>query len=214
MGCHAIAHAWEIAYPSAGKEVEHVIAASLPADIRELLEQLDAAESDAMELVATVSDEQGARRPRAGSWSIAECLDHLATANRVYVRAMQESAARARMRGSPRRGPAIPGWIGRWFVNYLEPPPRWWSMRRAPRSIRPGAAGLKEALASFLASQGDVRAFLRAHADLDLARVRFRNPFIRGVRFSLATGLHVIAAHERRHLWQARRVRQAIDHAR
>jgi hypothetical protein len=39
--------------------------------------------------------------------------------------------------------------------------------------------------------------------------VRFPNPFIRGVRFSLATGLHVIAAHERRHLWQASRVRAA-----
>jgi hypothetical protein len=39
--------------------------------------------------------------------------------------------------------------------------------------------------------------------------VRFPNPFIRGVRFSLATGLHVIASHERRHLWQVWRVRQA-----
>jgi hypothetical protein len=33
------------------------------------------------------------------------------------------------------------------------------------------------------------------------------------VRFSLATGLHVIAAHERRHLWQAWRVRQAAERA-
>jgi hypothetical protein len=41
--------------------------------------------------------------------------------------------------------------------------------------------------------------------------VRFPNPFIRGVRFSLATGLHVIAAHERRHLWQAWRVRHAVE---
>ncbi len=47
-----------------------------------------------------------------------------------------------------------------------------------------------------------LRAFLRAHADLDLAAVRFPNPFLRGVRFSLATGLHVITAHKRRHLWQ------------
>jgi hypothetical protein len=41
--------------------------------------------------------------------------------------------------------------------------------------------------------------------------VRFPNPFIRGVRFSLATGLHAIAAHERRHLWQAWRVRRAAE---
>jgi hypothetical protein len=38
----------------------------------------------------------------------------------------------------------------------------------------------------------------------------FVNPFIRGIRFSLATGLHVIAAHEHRHLWQAWNVRNAL----
>ena len=52
------------------------------------------------------------------------------------------------------------------------------------------------------------------YADIDLAGVRFANPFIRGVRFSLATGLHVIAAHERRHLWQAWNVRRAEERAR
>jgi hypothetical protein len=70
-----------------------------------------------------------------------------------------------------------------------------------------------ETVASFAASQAEVREFLRAHADLDLAGVRFPNPFVPGIRFSLATGLHVITAHERRHLWQARRVRRAIEHA-
>ncbi len=74
---------------------------------------------------------------------------------------------------------------------------------KAPRIVEPRAAPpLANAFASFRASQDEVRAFLRAHADLDLAAVRFPNPFLRGVRFSLATGLHVITAHKRRHLWQ------------
>jgi hypothetical protein len=62
-----------------------------------------------------------------------------------------------------------------------------------------------------MASHADVLAFVRGHADLDLASIGFPNPFVRGIRFSLATGLHVIAAHERRHLWQAWRVRGAIE---
>ena len=56
-----------------------------------------------------------------------------------------------------------------------------------------------------------MREFLRAYANLDLAAVRFPNPFIRGLRFSLATGLHVITAHERRHLWQAWQVRRQLE---
>jgi hypothetical protein len=186
--------------------------ANVPADIRELHDQLEAAEREAEALVAGLSEEQGTRRPEAESWSVAECLDHLATANRVYLRAMQEPANRARTHGRHRGQPARPGWAGRLFVATLEPPPKWWSRLKAPRSIRPRAATpLAEAFASFVTSQADVRAFLRAHADLDLAGVRFRNPFVPGIRFSLATGLHVIAAHDRRHLWQAWRVRRAVE---
>jgi hypothetical protein len=190
--------------------------ASVPADdIRELQDQLEAAEREAEALVAGLSEEQGTGRAEAGSWSVSECLDHLATANRVYLRAMQEPASRARARGRHRRRPARPGWVGRLFVGSLEPPPRWWSRLKAPRSIRPRAAPpLAETFSSFVASQADVRAFLRAHADLDLAGVRFQNPFVRGIRFSLATGLHVLAAHQRRHLWQAWRVRRTVERER
>jgi len=121
---------------------------------------------------------------------------------------MQEPANRARARGQHRCRPVKPGWIGQLFVRMLEPPPTWWSRLKSPRSIRPRTAPpLAETFAGFMASHIDVRAFLRVHADLDLTGIRFPNPFVRGIRFNLATGLHVITAHERRHLWQAWRVR-------
>lgn len=185
-----------------------------PPDVRELLDQLDAAQRDADALVAGLSEEQGTRRVKPGSWSIAECLDHLATANRVYLHAMQEPATHARTRGKYRQHPATPGWAGRLFVYSLEPPPKWWSKLKSPRRIRPRSAPpLTETFTSFVASQADVCAFLRAHADLDLGGIRFPNPFVPGIRFSLATGLHVIVAHERRHLWQAWSVRRVIERA-
>ena len=181
---------------------------NLPLDIQELQEALEAAERDADALVAGLTEEQGTWRVEAGSWSVAECLDHLATANRVYLEAMTDPANRARSQGKTRRRPAKPGWAGRLFVHSLEPPPKWWAKMKAPRKIRPKPSPpLAESFASFKASQADVLEFLRANADLDLAGIRFPNPFVPGVRFSLATGLHVIPAHERRHLWQAWRVR-------
>jgi DinB family protein len=96
----------------------------------------------------------------------------------------------------------------------MEPPVKALFRMKAARIVEPRKAPpLADAFASFLASQDEVRAFLRAHADVDLAAVRFPNPFLRGVCFSLATGLHVIIAHERRHLWQAWRVRRAAEGA-
>ena len=182
-------------------------------DIDALEEQLIAAERDAHSVAAGLTVTQGAWRSHAGSWSIAECLDHLAVGNRIYVPAMEESAVRARAEGRMRRRPATPGLLGGWFVRTLEPPVK--ARMKAPRLILPRKdLSFPEVLADFVASQEQVRAFLRSYADIDLAGVRFRNPFVPGLRFSLATGLHVIAAHERRHLWQAWRVRGAIGASR
>ncbi len=187
---------------------------SQPSDIALLEDGFDAVERDARALVSGLTELSGAWRPDANSWSVAECLDHLAIANRVYLGAMQPVAERTLRQGRRRRGPAQPGVIGRWFIRTLEPPVTSRFKRAAPERIRPRRTrSLRDSIAQFLASHDEVRAFLRRYADTDLAGVRFPNPFVRGVRFSLATGLHVIAAHERRHLWQAWRVRQAAERA-
>lgn len=181
-------------------------------EIRALEAAYDAVDADARALVSRLTAEQGTWRAEPGSWSVAECLDHLATANRVYLNAMRPAAARALAQGSRRTKPALPGLVGGWFVKSLEPPARPGLKGKAPQAIRPRSSpALADAIAQFLSSQDDVREFLRAFAGIELAEVRFPNPFVRGVRFSLATGLHVIAAHARRHLWQAWRVRKASE---
>ncbi|MBM4187831.1 MAG: DinB family protein [Gemmatimonadetes bacterium] len=184
----------------------------LPADLQLLLDQLSAIDGDADALVAGLSEVAGTTRPAPGAWSVAECLDHLATANRVYLEAMDRAAQHARVEGRLRRRPAKPGLLGGLFVHSLEPPPRRWSRLRAPRPIEPRQSPpLTESSDRFVASHREVREFVERNGDLDLAGIRFPNPLVAGVRFSLATGLHVILAHERRHLFQAWRVRRSIE---
>src|SRR5262245_1578350 len=186
----------------------------MPADIFALDEAYTTIERDARALAAGLTDACAEWRAEPSSWSVAECLDHLATANRVYLTAMGPAAEAAVARGQRRRGPAVPGLLGGWFVRSLEPPVKPRFKLKAPTKIRPRSApSFPDAMAAFLKSQEEVRRFLRAYADFDLAGVQFPNPFIPGLRFSLATGLHVIAAHDRRHLWQAWRVRHAGERA-
>lgn len=143
---------------------------------------------------------------------MSECLDHLATGHRVYLQAMAEPANKARARQSARRRPAQPGWLGGLFIQmFFEPPPRWWSKLKAPRKIRPREApSLADAFSDFMSSHAGLVSFVTENADLDLASIRFPNPFVPGLRFSLATGIHVLAAHERRHLQQAWGVRKSL----
>ncbi|HEX9106600.1 MAG TPA: DinB family protein [Longimicrobiales bacterium] len=179
-------------------------------DIVALRAAFDAAEREARSLVQGLSEELGTWRAQPDAWSVAECLDHLATANRVYLSAMRPASERALQRARLRRGPAEPGFIGRLVVRSFEPPVKRYLKVRAPKKIRPRSGPpLGDAAEAFLASQEEIRAFISRYAGIDLAGVTFPNPFIRGFRFSLATGLHILAAHERRHLLQAARAKQA-----
>lgn len=179
-------------------------------DIQSILDQLDAADRDAHALIQGLAEQHGLRPPEPGSWSVAQCLEHLALTSHAYLDAMESAAARARARSRLRRGPAKPGWLAAKFIATLEPPAK--RRIKAPPKIHPRTAPpLAEAHAQFSESQRRIRSFLLTHADLDLASIRFRNPFIPVVAFSLASGLHVLVAHDRRHLWQAWNARNAAQ---
>lgn len=174
--------------------------------------QFEAIALDASELVAGLDDHHGRWRAAADSWSVVQCLEHLALSNRVYLRPMNDAA---RGRRAPRRQriwPAIPGLLGHWFARSLEPPARAPFKAKAPSEIQPnGASTVIEAFEDFMASHRQVEAFVSENASLDLKGVSFRNPFVRGLRFSVASGVRIIAAHERRHLWQAWKIRRSAE---
>jgi len=167
---------------------------------------LHAADADATSLAAGLDTRAFNWSPQPGRvWSIAQCFDHLTRTGRAYLAPLTDAVEQARRRGLARRVPIAPGYFGALFLEYLEPPPRF--RFPAPRSIRPGAGGDKEAtLAAFLSMQEDARTALARAADLDLNKARFANPFVPGIRFRVGAGFLIIAGHARRHLWQARRL--------
>ena len=169
----------------------------------DLLAALDASSAEAVRLAEPLSEEQFRWQPSASAWSVGHCLAHLAVGNHLYVEAMRSAAANGRPRRDER--PLEPGFAGRWFIREMEPPPK----RRlpAPPRIVPHLLRPKtEVMAEFLTTHSALRDFAAASESIDVNRTRFVNPFLKMIRFSLATGLLVSAAHERRHLWQANNV--------
>ena len=157
-------------------------------DIRKLEDQYDANERDARLLVNDLSEKLGTWHADAGSWSVAECLDHLATTNRIYLETMRVPATQAL--NSKRRGArrASPGLVGRLICYSLEPPVKSRSKGKAPAIIRPRmAVPLADAFSAFTSSQAELRAFVREYADIDFSGVMFPNPFIKWLRLSLAS---------------------------
>lgn len=183
----------------------------LPPDVARIIDDIDDIEARVRRLTEPLTPSQLNWQPDGGrGWSIAQCLDHLRVTGDLYLPALEEAAALARERGWKRRGPLeLRGLLARWFVRQLEPPPR--RRLRAPAKMQPASILDPEAvLAGYFAALHRYRAFVQETADLDLHRVRYRNPAARNLRiFTVAAGLFIMAAHERRHVWQAEQVRQA-----
>jgi DinB superfamily len=183
-------------------------AGELPLGLQVISRQLDEAEEKARRIIDGISNTQGSWQPREGAWSIVQCLDHLGRTNTVYAAALREALNNAKQVRGAMTGFIQPGCPSRIMIRLLEPPPM--GKMRAPKKIVPATQVNKDdSLRSFLHSHNEVRAVMHQGAWVDLNRIRFRNPFVSSLRFTVGAGLLIIAAHDRRHLWQADQVRQS-----
>jgi DinB superfamily len=181
-------------------------------DVVDLAAQINAASREAEKLVGSVSYSQLCLA-FPGGWSVAQCLDHLAKVNLLYCTSMRDSVTLAMHLGRAYRRNAIaPGWIARKVIARIEPDSG--SKFVAPASVVPAPdVDARAALRDFLSAQRSVVNLLHEAAALDLNSIRFKNPFLTWARFSVGTGFHIIAAHNRRHMAQAARVAATIPRA-
>lgn len=173
-----------------------------------ILRQMQDAEESAARLFEGVSAIQGNWRPQDGSaWSIWQCVEHLSLTNQIYAKALNEGLANADATHKKATDTEIkPGWFGRFFISKVEPPVGV-GVKTKPSATPPAKGDLGQALVLFRESHEGLREIVKFWDNLDLNRVRYPNPFLPLVRFSVGTGLLIANAHDRRHLWQAQQVK-------
>jgi hypothetical protein len=169
-----------------------------------LISELDAADARATSLAQELSREQLNWKPHPAKWSIGQCLDHLRVANETYCRAMANA-----LEDQP---PSIveeitPGWFGRWFIRKFIEPSHKTTRGRAPKKTKPAPEVDSSVLDRYLASNKNARELIDRAGNYDVNHIRFTNPYIPVIRFTLGTGFEVLSAHQRRHLLQAERVK-------
>jgi hypothetical protein len=196
--------------PSSAAFAPDVPPLDAPLDLPALVAQYDAATADAEALAAGLSEAQGRWRHRPGAWSVAECVSHLAVLNRTYLDGLARTVADARAAGRTGRGPWRLSWFGRTFTRAMGPVTGNGLGRKLPAPaayVPPSDVTLAAALADFREVQRALVERVRAADGLDLDAILVRSPAWPMLRFSLLTAFAALAAHERRHLAQARRVR-------
>jgi hypothetical protein len=151
-------------------------------------------------------------RPPSGGWSIAECLMHLNITTEREVPLLDEALRALRTRGLPAEGTLRRDLIGFVISRVLEPPARVRVSTTAPfRPMQVDPMG--EVLERFDYLQGELIVRLERGAGLALDRQRVVSPFSARLRYNLYSAFCILTAHQRRHLWQAERVRAAVGSA-
>jgi len=175
-----------------------------------LSEVFGALEAVARDTQATFS-QLGARplnwRPGETRWSVAQCFEHLLTANGLLL-----VAARHAVSNPPssvwQRVPLAPAIFGQLMIRSQSPTST--GKYNAPATARPTASEIsRDIIDRFVAQQCDAAAWMRTLEQGRAARCIMISPFVRFLTYSVLDGCRLLVAHDRRHFEQARRVMQS-----
>lgn len=157
-------------------------------------------------LTASLSESALNWQPTPKSWSIGQCLDHLVIMNRMYAKALPQAVAHNRDQLRSRQTPMqASGWFTATFLRYEEPPPK--IKLPAPGKISPPSKLTAAVVDEFQGLNLQLVAFMRQWGETDLGELRVKDPLF-PIHLTADTQLLVIAAHNRRHIWQAEQVKK------
>jgi DinB superfamily len=171
----------------------------------QIYDEAEAITGDANTFFGHLNSEQLNWKPAADSWSVAQCLDHLISANRefhpVFDRILKGEHRKTFLHGIP----FLPAFFGRVMINAVSPG----SQRKfnAPGSARPSSSSIDPKIVDrFIANQRETLAMMKSLEGSDPSGIIITSPFAGVVVYSLLDAFRLVVAHERRHFAQARRV--------
>ena len=177
--------------------------------VDDLIAELNETTERTRRLVASTEPRLFTVRPHFTSWSASECVAHLSISTEEFLPVLREAIDAARKRGLKPEERASMDLLGRLLRWFLEPPVRkkvTTAARFVPKAVRAKA----EALNEFLSLQNQLIDVVRAAGDIPLSKVKVVSPFDKRVKYNLYSAFRVIAAHQRRHLWQAEQAVAAL----
>jgi hypothetical protein len=144
-------------------------------------------------------------KPAPDRWSIGECLEHLITANSLYFGIVEAILAGQYREPFLGRIPGYAGMCGRMLVKAVSPQT---ARKVKTMAVFEPARSTVDAdeVARFTEHQGRLVDLIRKSERLDLEKTIVTSPATSMIVYTLLDAWRLIAAHEARHLGQARNV--------
>ncbi len=185
---------------------------TLSTELQEEIAGYEFAKGEVEALVDGLSDEQLNWRTEEGSWSILECISHLNEVGSKMIVPMKKEIDAGRGAGKLSEGPFKYSFLGNMFLNGSGPLDKKNKFKiKSPKLYIPTSdLSKEELLPRFLALQDELVALTRDANGLNLKSIKVTSPAISLVRFSVGVWLKMLPGHQKRHLQQARRVRDQL----
>jgi hypothetical protein len=161
----------------------------------------------ASKLLSLRSEQELSRRPQPDSWSVAECIDHVALTTRTFCPEMWAAIATAPKLDSRRA--LRTSRLTRLLIRALEPPYR--LRHRVLACLVPQTHDFSLAWSGFLDSQAQLANLIHSCTGLAIDQVRIQSPACTQVSYTVYGALGILAAHQRRHMWQVERILGALE---
>jgi hypothetical protein len=184
-------------------------------DIALLIIEMEANVSHVESLTHGLSESQFNWKPEPGRWSMAECIAHLNIVNSGDLVPLESAIAAGRASHRTGEGPFTYSFLARKFVSTMEPTSkRKFKTRKA--YVPTAHVDKDETVREYRRISSELRRLAKSADGLHLARVKTTMSALPGVLrvlFKIPVGarLHLITAHDRRHLSQAEQVRNHPD---
>lgn len=169
----------------------------------DFLSQLDAIDVDAASVFA-LPKAQLMRTVGPGHWSALQCFEHLTLMNRLYMDVLNPVIRDARARAALATHPFHYTLAARIVIRLVEPPPALKVPIPTQEVSPPATADVDAVRSAYDAHHHDLRQMIVDALQVDL-RTTLRNPFVRAVTMQLGSIIGVMLAHERRHIYQAKK---------
>jgi hypothetical protein len=144
-------------------------------------------------------------KPGAEQWSVAQCFDHLVTANEAFFPIFEKVLSGEKKNTFWESLPWLPAFWGKMLIKAVAPEsPRKF---KAPKIFHPSSSGVDGTIIRrFIDQQNQVIRYMKATEDLDLEKIKISSPVTQLITYSLMDAYRIIINHEQRHLLQAMRV--------
>lgn len=172
-----------------------------------LLDQLESINQRAKDLVAGRSQGNLTTSIESTSWSVTQCLDHLAQTTNAVLPLISAAIAQAPRLTTNRA--LRTGTLTRLIIRNLEPP---YKLRfKVLTALVPREHDFVSARDAFEASQAQLEGMIQTSIGLAVDQVRIESPVYARFSYNVYGALRMLAAHQRRHLWQMEQILKALD---